>query len=90
MPVILRAFEIEILQKYQPKFQSHYVTYELPEDDMYVVQDPAIQAKPTIHQFVPIRHNYNKDGENKPWNYVTLKELHGYLSLHQIISVIFL
>ncbi len=44
-------------------------------DDMYVLQEPAIEAKPTIHQFVPINHNYNKD--NKPWNYLTLKDLHG-------------
>ena len=64
-------------KKYQPSFQSHYVTYELPEDDMYVPQDAAWQAKPTIHQFVPIGTNSNKT--EKPWKYVSLQDLHGYI-----------
>ena len=62
------------VKHYQPKFQSHYVTYELPQDDMYQAQEPSIQANPTIHQFVPVRHN-----SDKSWEFVSTKDIHGYV-----------
>jgi hypothetical protein len=57
---------------HNPPYQPFYVTYELPKDDMYFVyNDRVYQAKPTVHQFVPLK-NTNKQ------NYLSVGDIHGF------------
>ena len=40
-----------------PPYQPYYLPYELPKDDMFVPQEKiqtVIQAKPTVHEFIPL------------------------------------
>lgn len=61
-------------QRHKPPYQPHYVTYELPKDDMYVTQEATYKARPTVHEFRAV-------GSSEPWKFMSLKDIHGDSSI---------
>ncbi|RNA35939.1 hypothetical protein BpHYR1_018779 [Brachionus plicatilis] len=69
--VMDRRNALNIRKKHHvPPFQSHYTTYELPKDDMYVQREATLEAKPTVHEFTCLKCQ-------TPWKFVSSNDIHG-------------
>jgi hypothetical protein len=69
-----------------PPYQSFYVAYELPEDDMHVPKEmerqgaPIYQSQTTVHQFTPIEFTTSR---RDPWRFMSMSDVHGYMVLFE-------